>query len=555
MPGTPTNPNEPPLDASRSALEFVHRLLLRSGEEQTTLEALLGELAAAFAAERAGLATFPDGSLLSLHPAPSETALAEVVPPWREQTEILDRLSGARVGLTVLRPQGGSCLLSTMGTPERGGWLLWLEDSGRTHWTDGEAAALVLVAQTLTQLLTRDEALPCWAEPLDRGIRRQRLEAAARIVRRLAHDFGNILTGILGFSELALTQQITTNSSLHAYLTEAHNGAQNGAHYTNQLHLFARRHAATQRSCELAAVLSEEENRLRSSLPTNVQLRLDLAADLPAVAMEAESLRQTLAIVLDNAREALTGAGVIEVSARTSELSACAASELFGDVRPGTHLDIRVADSGAGLTPEAQRQLFAEPFFSTKPRQRGFGLAMAYGILSAHRGGLELLRRPQGGTIARLVVPAASVAASAPRPAAAPRNERILVVDDDTMILQYVTATLERAGFRVLAVANGAEALRSFKKSSGDPFSLVLSDVLMPDIDGIDLARRLLTQDANLRVLFMSGLVHDDCLQEAFAPRQFELLSKPFRPEGLVRAVRTAIDRASSGRAAVPATT
>jgi len=114
-----------------------------------------------------------------------------------------------------------------------------------------------------------------------------------------------------------------------------------------------------------------------------------------------------LAILLDNACEAISGAGVIDVSARRVQVNAWQAGKLFGDVQPGPHLEIRVADNGSGLTPEAQRQLFAEPFFSTKPRKRGLGLAMAYGILSAHRSGLELLPRPEGGTIARLVVPTA----------------------------------------------------------------------------------------------------------------------------------------------------
>lgn len=240
--------------------------------------------------------------------------------------------------------------------------------------------------------------------PLDRRIRRQRMEAAARVVHRLSHDFGNILTGILGFSELALTQQAGPDSAMQLYLTEIHRGAQSGAQYTDQLRLFARRQTTSKRSCRLADVLGE----LRGE---NVQYKLHLPADLPAVAVEPEALRQVLTIVLDNAREAIAGPGVIEISARTVPMDAKEAGELFGDVRPGTHVEIRIADNGSGLTPEAQRLLFAEPFFSTKSRKRGFGLAMAYGILTGHRGGLELLRRPEGGTIARLIVPVPAVAA------------------------------------------------------------------------------------------------------------------------------------------------
>ncbi len=112
------------------------------------------------------------------------------------------------------------------------------------------------------------------------------------------------------------------------------------------------------------------------------------------------------------------------------------------------------------------------------------------------------------------------------------------------MILQFVTRTLERAGFRVTSAGNAEDALRTYIEASDDPFRLVLSDVLMPNVNGVDLAKRLLARDAQVRILFMSGQVPAEFTQQAFAPGQFDLLPKPFRPEGLVRAVRAALDRA-----------
>ncbi|HTU88926.1 MAG TPA: ATP-binding protein [Gemmataceae bacterium] len=443
MPETPTDVGQlsnlqagwqpasrPPLDSSQSALEFIHRLLILPSEEHADLDGLLDELSAAFAATAAGLATFPEGEPLGIHPPPMDDCRAmidDLTISSNHQSSLGNRQC-PRGALIIPRRGGGSCLLTLMGTPERGGWLLWLEDAGRTCWNPSEAGLLVLAGQALMHCWSREETPPPWAVQLDRGIRRQRMDATARVVRRLAHDFGNHLTGILGFSELALTQQTAPHSTLHVYLTEIHRGAQNGAQYTDQLRLLARRQSAANRSCRLADVLSGDEPkalataadpsltlpaRPQSPLATrsDVQLKLNVPADLPAVAMEAEALRQALTIVLDNAREAIAGGGVIEVSARTIHVDAGQARRLLGDVRPGAHLEIRVADNGSGLTPEAQRLLFAEPFFSTKARKRGFGLALAYGILSAHRGGLELLRRPEGGTVARLLVPVAAVAA------------------------------------------------------------------------------------------------------------------------------------------------
>jgi signal transduction histidine kinase/FixJ family two-component response regulator len=550
MQGTPAISKAPPHESSRSALDFVHRLLTASSTDLADLTGLLGELAAAFSAPAAGLVTLPEGTVLGIHPAPAAPALGETSSPLREQPDLLDRLQHTRTALTVPLPTGGSRLASALGSPERGGWILWVEDPGRAEWTEGETAALWLAGQTLTRRLTDDEKLPRWAVQLDRGVRQERLEGAARLVGRLAHDFGNVLTGILGFSELALSQAVAPDTPLHAYLTEVYRAAQHGGQYINRLRLFARRQASGNRSCNPAAILAEEETRLRPTLGNNVRLRLEVADDLPAATLEAEQLRQVLAILLENAREAIADAGSITVSARPVQLSAAEARDLFGSARAGAHLEITIADDGTGLTPEAERQLFGEAFFSSKPRKRGFGLASAYGLLTANQGGIELVRRSERGTIARVVVPvAAAPAPTAPRPAAparpaGSRGDKILVVDDDPMILQFVTRTLERAGYRVESAGNAEDALRSYTAAGDDPFRLVLTDVLMPNVNGVDLAKRLLAHDAQVRILFMSGQVPAEFTQQAFAPGQFDLLPKPFRPEGLARAVRASLDRA-----------
>ena len=231
----------PPLDSSRSALEFIHRLLILPAEEQTNLSGLLEELSSAFAVSGAGLATFPEGVPLSFYPTLPPESLSSASLPWHEQPDLIERLFPERGSLTAPRRAGGSCLITILGTPERGGWLLWLEHGERMEWSESEGSLLVMAGHALTRRLTREESLPPWAAQLDRAIRQRRMDASARIVRRLAHDFGNILTGILGFSELSLAHQLAPSSPLHAYLTEIHRGAQNGAQYTNQLRLFARR--------------------------------------------------------------------------------------------------------------------------------------------------------------------------------------------------------------------------------------------------------------------------------------------------------------------------
>jgi len=260
-------------------------------------------------------------------------------------------------------------------------------------------------------------------------------------------------------------------------------------------------------------------------------------------------LRQVLAALLENARDAMQGAGAISVSSRVVDLSAGDCLDLYGDARPGSYVEIAATDSGPGLSADVSKRLFAELFFTNKPRRRGFGLAVAYGILHAHHGGLRLRPAASGGTIAEIYLPVASLATAAAVAVEQQvgKSDRILVVDDDASILRMICATLVRAGYRVEAATSAEEALTCYAMAAHDRFALVLSDLAMPRVTGVDLARKLLSRDANVRVLFMSGQANNELTRPDGAARGFDFLSKPFRPDGLLRAVRGAIDRKPRG--------
>jgi two-component system cell cycle sensor histidine kinase/response regulator CckA len=435
-------------------------------------------------------------------------------------------------------------LISAAAAPGETGWLLWVEDSQRESWEHPLPSALALAAQALVRRQISEEAQARWSTQVDRIARQQRLEGAAAVARRLAHDFGNILTGILGFSELSLTQNVSPDSALHRYLMEVYRGAQAGASFTHQLRLFSRRHPVTPRPTDLASVIHDEETRVRL-LWADSPYRFALSDDLPPLAIDADHLRQILAALLDNAREAAGPTGTVQFNARLTRLTADDCLDFYGDPRPGEHVELIVTDDGPGIAAEVRNRLFAEPFLTTKPRRRGLGLATVYGILHAHHGGIRLSAGPQGGIWARAVLPVACAEAppsEAEPPAIAP-GEKVLVVDDDPRVLQFVASALERAGYRVQAVGSACEALDCYEAASKDPFSLVLSDVLMPEVNGVDLARRLRGKNPDVRVLFMSGHVGPDFPRQELEGWQFELLPKPFRVEGLLKAVRGALDR------------
>jgi CheY-like chemotaxis protein len=237
------------------------------------------------------------------------------------------------------------------------------------------------------------------------------------------------------------------------------------------------------------------------------------------------------------------------VEAQVVTLERIACHDYFGRLKPGPHVRVLIRDTGTGMTPDRWRRILVEPFFTTKPRHRGLGLLMAYGVLAVNQGGLLLTRAQERGVLAEFLVPVAPgpslpVAVQASTAVVAGRSEKILVVDDDPMVLRLVQTTLEKAGYAVQTVENAEDAYRSYTTAPPNSFDLVLSDVMMPRTTGVDLARQLLRCDGKVRLLFMSGQVNGE-LDAIDLRKRIALVTKPFRPEVLVQAVRTAIARQS----------
>jgi signal transduction histidine kinase/ActR/RegA family two-component response regulator len=519
-------------DYTCAALQFLHGLLQR--DPPPAIAELLGELASAFGACAAGLVAPQKAPLVQFREGPGSTPARW---PWDEQPDLLDRLRQSPRGVAVRTADARSWLLATARSPGAD-WLLWLEGAQERSWASGEAAALVLAAQVLVRVAaTAQEAGADWTRALERVQLQHRLEFAAHLAGRLAHDFGNVLTGILGFAELSLGQ-LSPDSLPHLYVKEIWQSAQQGAQWIQKLQLFGRRRGGSPPPTALAPVVALEEGRVRTAWGPDVALHVMLPEELPQAGIEPEALRHALAQLLDNAREAISGKGVVTVSARAVELCAADCHELLGDARPGAHVEITVTDTGSGLSPEARQRLFRELFFSTKVRRRGLGLAMVYGILHACRGAIRFGPDPAQGTAVRLYLPALAAPQAAARPATG-AGARVLIVDDDPLVLRFMSSVLEGAGFRTRAAAGGAEALAAY--AGGDePFSLVLTDVLMPEMNGFELARRLHRQDPGVNVLFVSGEASPARADEA---PPFPLLTKPFRADGLVQAVRDALGK------------
>jgi signal transduction histidine kinase len=534
-------------DRTREVLNLIHRLLLAPEKAPEDLPALLTELVGAFGAEAAGLALGSDPAAFRTQVNAEGRRLPNGPLPWEQRPELLEKAGRSATALTTSEHDQASFLWTAVEVGQDCPCVLWVGGAAGRSWSHGETSALPLAGQALVRLVGTGTGAAPLAGMLERARLQSNLEKTALFTGRLAHDFGNVLTGILGFCELSLSQ-LPADSLPRRYVDEVWQSAQKGARWVQKLQWFSRRRPQQFVPASIPAVVAQEEVRLRAAWQGTVTLHVNLPADLPGIGLDAESLSQIFVQLLDNAREAIPGQGTVTVTARNTELKEEDCRQLLGNAQPGPHVEITIADTGHGFSAEARRRLFAEPFYSSKPRHRGLGLAVVYGILQTYRGGLRFGPEAAPGAVVRVFVPAvASEAVVAPvdRPPAA-AGARVLVVDDDQMTARFITSVLQSAGYKVKLTRSVAQAVDAYARESGQ-FDLVLTDVNMPQENGFDLARQLRRQNPAVTVLFMSGrLAGEDCPQSDFL-RDYDLVLKPFRPDGLLSAVRGALERKPQG--------
>ena len=284
--------------------------------------------------------------------------------------------------------------------------VLWAEKHAGQPWVDAERSYLSLTAKTIE----RAPAVAAVVGPvIDPDRLYQRLGDTAIIAGRMAHDFDNLLQGIIGFSDLTLPL-VAPGSQAASFVAEIGKVGQRGITFTQQLHHLSRSGQVKPNPASVPLAVTKEETRLKATAPPGVRVEKDFAPGLPSVAVEAGPLQIVLGHLLENAVEACPQGGVVRVTARPVEVSDADARAYLGRVGVGGHLQITVSDTGPGIKPEVRRRLFVEPFYTTKVRHRGLGLATAYRVLCAHRGGIQIepVPSPGTGTQVRVVLPLAA---------------------------------------------------------------------------------------------------------------------------------------------------
>ncbi len=367
----------------------------------------------------------------------------------------------------------------------------------------------------------------------------QRLESLGLLAGGVAHDFNNLLSIILNCA--AFVEEATTdNEPVQADVREIRKAARQAAQLTRQLLIFGRRDRVQLEALDLGAVVADVQSLLARSIGEHVKLVVQLATGLPPVRGDRGQIEAVLVNLAVNARDAMPGGGTLTIESGVTVVEGEQAG-LFPPVPAGRYVTLSVTDTGVGMSPDVVMRIF-EPFFTTKPKGHGTGLGLAtvHGIVAAAGGGLSVQSELGVGTTIRAFFPAAEqpTAAEGTPPVAVDvksRGEIILVVEDEPAVLQVVMRMLRRNGYSVMVASTGTQALAL---AAGHDFDMLLTDVVMPEMSGLELAERFRALRPAASVLFMSGYSpelfgHKNAIAEGIA-----LLQKPFTEQALLEAVR-----------------
>jgi signal transduction histidine kinase len=329
-------------------------------------------------------------------------------PPYTpaEFTEVSKSLLGGSSTIIWQVPSSAGRLYTMFSPPGRPSGAIWADRGPSEPWTELDRSYLKLSAK----IMERSQTIAQVVGPMvDHDRLQTRLADASIIAGRMAHDFDNILTGIIGFADLTLPM-VPVGSQQAKFIGEIGKVGQRGIQFTQQLHQLSRSAQVKPLPTAVGTAIAKEETRLRSMMQLSTTIITQASSSLPPVAMESMPLQNVIGHMLQNAIEAVPANGPIVVNARAVELNSIDIQGYLGHVAPGAHIEITVQDHGPGIKPDHQTKLFAEPFFTTKVRHRGLGLCIAYRTLFAHRGGIRIDSSTQSptGTTVRVVIPLAA---------------------------------------------------------------------------------------------------------------------------------------------------
>ena len=399
---------------------------------------------------------------------------------------------------------------------------------------------------TIEDITDRIQAEEERAKLQDQLLQSQKMESVGRLAGGVAHDFNNMLGVILGYVELAMGE-VDPSHSLHAYLKEILNAAMRSANLTRQLLAFARKQTVSPKELDINDTIAGMLKILQRIIGEDIHLGWQPGANLWPVKLDPSQVDQILANLCVNARDAIAGIGKITIETQnlTIDHDDCA---LHAGCVPGEYVMLAVSDDGCGMKKEIIGNLF-EPFFTTKGvgKGTGLGLATVYGIIKQNNGFIDVYSEPDLGTtfkiyLPRLISKAEQAQTEDVREPASRGHETVLIVEDEPATLKLTNLVLEKQGYRILSAGTPGEAIQLAEKYTGD-IHLLITDVIMPEMNGRDLAKRILSLYPNLKRLFMSGYTADVIAHHGVLDENVNFIQKPFSVEDLTAKVREVLDQ------------
>jgi PAS domain S-box-containing protein len=430
-----------------------------------------------------------------------------------------------------------------------GTWSWVLSRGNAVEW-DGQGQATML-AGTHTDVTSRKEAEARRRELELRLAQSHRMESMGRLAGGIAHDFNNILTVINGYSDLLL-HSARLESSATEMLTDIRSAGDRAAALTRQLLTFSRSQVVDPDILDLNVTVADTQRMLQRLIGEHIDLLTEFDTEPLWVRADTGQLAQVIVNLAVNARDAMPQGGTLKVSTARLVLDVQSAAAISPNALPGSYAVLKVHDTGTGI-PEELQELVFEPFFTTKGPGKGTGLGLTtvHSIVSQSGGHLEVQSRSGAGSTFTIYLPLVAAPAMAREhvaPGTSPVADRktVLMVEDEQAVRNVGQMMLRRMGFDVLAAANATEAI-GLAESLDRPIDLLVTDVIMPGVNGRQLAERLIERRPGLRVLYMSGYTDDPIVQQVVLNNEATYLQKPFDAEALARKVRQALDSGAPG--------
>jgi two-component system cell cycle sensor histidine kinase/response regulator CckA len=374
----------------------------------------------------------------------------------------------------------------------------------------------------------------------------QKMEAVGRLAGGVAHDFNNLLTVIGGYSEFML-RKLASSDPIFESVSEVAQAAKRAGDLTRQLLAFSRRQVIRPEVLDLNLVVAGTQAMLGRLIGEDFDLRIIASASRASVRVDRSQIEQVIVNLAVNGRDAMPRGGTLTIETTAIELDAAAAREYVG-LDAGPFVMVAVSDTGAGMDQETLSHIF-EPFFTTKEvgRGTGLGLAIVYGIVTQNGGGITVTSTVGRGTAFRIYLPVVpdgeprSTGGKATNSSHTGGSETILLVEDEEGVRRLARTVLESHGYTVLEASDGYEALRACDRFEGE-IHLLLTDVVMPTMSGVEVAERVASRRPATSVLFMSGYAEEKLVHHGVLDGDLDLVEKPFTPESLAQRVRSALD-------------